>query len=107
MTEMSEELTDEQIKKVKALKLDTKKDLIMTNAEIDVLALEIKAEMWMDSIDLDSIDKLIDKKYDLKKGKTKSLVASYAALKNILTKGQKTKMKEIYKKCSKKSSAPK
>ena len=97
-------LSDAQVKKVKELKLETKKNLIKTKAEIDIIALDIKAEMWTDSIDMDSVNKLIDKKYDLKKGKTKSLVAAYAALKDILTKEQKEKMKELYKKCKTKSS---
>jgi len=100
-------LSDEQVKKVKELKLETKKGLLKANAEIDIIALDIKAKMWTDSIDTNSVNKLIDKKYDLKKEKTKSLVAAYVALKDILTKEQKEKMGELYKKCKMKSSMKK
>ena len=94
-------LSDGQVSKVKELKMNTKKDLIRTDAEIDILALEVKAEMWKDPIDTNAVDKLIDKKYDLKKEKMKSLVTACAALKDILTKEQKDKMKELWKKCKK------
>jgi len=92
-------LSDDQVEKIKALKMKTKKGLIRTDAEIDIAALEIKAEMWADSADTESINKLIDKKYDLKKQKAKSLVAACAAIRNILTKEQQDKMKAIMKKC--------
>ena len=95
-------LSDEQIKKIKALKLETEKSLIKTDAEIDVIALDIKAEMWMDPLDTNAVNKLVDKKYELKKGKAKSLVAAYAELKGILTEEQKAKMKELYKGSKKK-----
>ncbi|MFC1576484.1 Spy/CpxP family protein refolding chaperone [Candidatus Omnitrophota bacterium] len=95
-------LTDAQVKKVKELKVKTKKDLIKKKAEIDIVALDIKAQMWEDPIDTATINKLIDKKYNLKKEKAKSLVDAYATLKGLLTEEQKAKMKEVYKKCKKK-----
>ena len=97
--ENSEELglSDEQVKKVKELKMSTMKDLIKKNAEIEVLAIDIKAEMWADSINVNAVNKLVDKKYDLKKEKTKSLIAACVSLKDILTKEQKEKMKGIWK----------
>ena len=94
-------LSDGQVTKIKELKMKTKKDLIRKAAEIKILALDIKAGMWKDPINTSAVNKLIDKKYDLKKGKTKSLVEAYTALKGILTKGQKEKMKGLWKKCKK------
>ena len=94
-------LSDKQVEKIKGLKIETKKDLIRKNAEIDVIALDIKAAMWDEQIDTGAIDKLIDKKYDLKKEKAKSLVGAYAAVKGILTSGQKDKLKDLWKKCKK------
>jgi len=90
-------LSEEQIKNVKDLKMKTKKDLIRMDAEIDVTRLDIESAMWDETADTETINKLIDKKYDLKKEKAKSLVAACNALKGILTKEQNDKMKEMCK----------
>lgn len=94
-------LSDKQVEKIKDLKVKTKKALIGKKAELDVLALDIKGELWKDTIDTGAVNKLIDKKYELKKEKARSLVSAYAALKGILTEKQKEKMKELRKKCKK------
>ena len=94
-------LTDEQVATIKDLKLKTKKDVIRKKAEIDVLALDIKAAMYGDTIDTEAVNELIDKKYEIKKAKTKSLVAACATLKGTLTDDQKSKMKDLYKNCKK------
>lgn len=88
-------LSDAQVKKVKDLKMSTKKDLIRKNAEIEILALDIKSALWEDEVDLNAINTLIDKKYDLKKEKTKSLVAAYVSLKGMLTKEQQKTLKGL------------
>ena len=92
-------LSDRQIEKIKDLKIEIKKDLIRKNAEIDIIALDIKAAMWKERINTESINRLIDKKYELKKEKTKSLIEAYAAVKESLTDKQKDKLKDIRKKC--------
>ena len=92
-------LTDEQVKQVKDLKLKLKKDEIAQNAEIETVALDIKSQLWEDTINTEAINALIDKKYELKKAKAKSSVAAYAQLKNILSQAQRDKLKELYKKC--------
>jgi len=92
-------LSDEQVGMIKDLKLSTKKSMIRQKAEIEILALDVKAAMWKDTIDVEAVGKLIDQKYELKKQKAKSLVAAYAELKGILTKEQKDKLKELWKSC--------
>ena len=94
-------LSDKQVATIKDLKLKTKKDVIRKKAEIDVLALDIKAAMYGDAIDTEAVNELIDKKYELKKEKAKSLVAACATLKDTLTDDQKAKMKDLYKNCKK------
>ena len=91
-------LSDSQVEKIKELKIATKKDIISKDASIDIMAVDIKAEMWKDPINVDKINKLIDKKYDIKKEKMKIIVKTYADIKDILTKDQKAKLKEICKK---------
>ncbi len=98
-------LTDEQSAKIKALKLSTKKDLIMKKAEIEVIALDIKAQLWQDTVDIAAVNKLIDEKYEIKKAKTKALVAAQVALKDTLTEKQRKELKELYGKSKKKMKA--
>ena len=94
-------LSDDQINQIKELKLSTKKALITKDAEIEVLAMDVQAEMHKETIDKEALHRLIDKKYDLKKEKAKSIASAYAALKGIVTKEQKDKMKAIWKRCEK------
>lgn len=88
-------LSDEQVKKLKDLKITTKKDLVKKQGDIDIVAIDIKAELGEDTIDLAGIDKLIDQKYDLKKSKTKALVKAYADFKKVLTAEQSKKFKTL------------
>ncbi len=94
-------LSDDQVKQIKDLKHKVMKDMIRKDAEIDVLAIDIKSAMWEDSIDTEAVDKLLDAKYDLKKAEAKAIVAALADLQNILTKEQQDKMKAIVKECKK------
>lgn len=88
-------LSEKQYKDIKALKIATKKELIMTNAEIEVIALDIKALMWEEPMDVKAIDKLIDKKYELKKEKAKTLVRAFAGIQETLSDKQKEKCEEM------------
>ena len=94
-------LSDEQIGKIKDLKLETRKDLIKKDAEIETLALDIKAKLSEDVIDTKSAGELIDRKYELKKEKAKAIVEAIASLKNTLTEEQRKKLKGLWKKCKK------
>lgn len=94
-------LSEKQAKSVKSLKLEAKKDLIRKKAEIEIIALDIKAKLWEDEVDAAGVNKLIDRKYELKKEKAKALVGAYATLKDMLSAKQKEKLKELYKECKK------
>ncbi len=93
------ELTDEQITKIKALKIEAKKELVRQKADIKLIEIDIKAIAHEESIDTEVMNKLIDAKYDLKKAKAKYIVAKYEELKNILTPKQKEELKGIRKQC--------
>ena len=95
-------LSAAQIKKIKKIKIDIKKDLIQRKAKIDLIVVDIKAQMWEDKINTKAINKLIDQKYELKKAKAKSLLQAYVSLKKILTDEQKERLKEFFKACKKK-----
>ncbi len=89
-------LSEEQVSKIKELGLALKKDLIMSNAEIESTALDVKAKLMEDKIDTAAVSALIDKKYELKKVAAKRTVAAYADLKTVLTDEQKAKAKEFW-----------
>lgn len=90
-------LAGKQLKKIKSLKIKTKKNVIRKDAELSIIALDIKAAIGEKQIDVVAVNKLLDKKYDLKKDKAKSSLAAYAALKRILTDEQMGKLKNILK----------
>ncbi|MBD3427112.1 MAG: hypothetical protein GF409_07790 [Candidatus Omnitrophica bacterium] len=89
-------LSDGQIKQIKDIKVKAKKYLIDKKAEIYKIKVDIKDAMYEDDIDTGKINKLIDKKYDIKKEKAKYLVNSYVLLKNTLNDDQKEKAKDIW-----------
>ncbi|MFB3919881.1 hypothetical protein BU251_06425 [Candidatus Velamenicoccus archaeovorus] len=88
-------LSDDQLEKIGALKLKIKKSLIMEDAQIETLALDIADALRQDQLDAKKIDGLVDKKYDLKKQRTKEIIQGYIDLRDILTKDQRDKMKKI------------
>ncbi len=96
MNQKELDVSDKQMEKIKKLKIDTKKYLIEQNAKIDLLKVDIKVHLWEPKVDTGKVNKLVDKKYDLKKDKVKYLVKSYASLKKILSDEQMDKLKDIY-----------
>ena len=94
-------LSEEQVIMIRNLKHDVKKEVIKQNAEIDVLAVDIKSLLYEDTVDLVVVNQLIDQKYDLKKAKAKYLVDSYVKLKNILSEDQIKILKSLWHKQSK------
>ena len=90
-------ITDEQLAKIKTLKMDLKKDLIRKDADIEVLALDIKAALSEDQIDLGKVNKLIDQKSDVKKAKPKSVIAALAELKKAISKDQMNEVEGLCK----------
>ena len=89
--------SEENLRKVKDLKINTKKSLIKSTAEIDIIAVDIMAKMWEDSADMAEISKLLDKKYTLKKESMKELLSAFISLKKMLSKEQLRKLHGICK----------
>lgn len=92
-------LSDEQVARIKELKLQYKKAMIAQQAAIDVVAVDIKAKLYADVIDTEAINALIDKKYEVKTGKAKAMVAAVAELKGLLTAKQRETLKTLYTQC--------
>ncbi|MDD5019534.1 MAG: hypothetical protein PHH75_06810 [Candidatus Omnitrophica bacterium] len=92
-------LTDDQVKTIEDLKLKVKKNLIMKDAEINTLGLDIAAALKEDEVDMKRVNALVDKKYDLKKQRTKDAIQGYIDLRGILTNEQREKLKETWSQC--------
>ena len=90
-------VTEEQLGKVKEVKIALKKDLISKKAELDLVKVDITSLMYNDEFSEEVMDGLIDKKYDIKKAKEKRIVSACVSLNGLLTEEQKTKMKELKK----------
>jgi Spy/CpxP family protein refolding chaperone len=88
-------LNAEQLEKIHTLKYSVKRASIKNDAEIDILALDIKEALGKEDIDIGAVNSLIDKKYAVKAQKTKDIVAACVNLKAILTKDQQNKMQEM------------
>jgi len=87
-------LSEAQQDKILDLKMRIKKSMIMKDAEIKVLALNIMEELKKDDVNLDIVNTLIDQKYELKKAKAKELAAAFTELCQIPSKEQKTQLKK-------------
>jgi len=91
-------LSDDQLQKVKTLKLDAQKSMIKADADVELLVLDIQAALEKDEIDVNNINSLIDKKYGIKSQAAKVFVGAYGELKKVLNKDQMKKLHEIWKK---------
>ena len=89
--------SEESLHKVKDLKINTKKSLIRSTAEIDIVAVDIMAKVWECSPDMTEINKLIDKKFTLKKESMKEILSAFLSLKKMLSKEQLSKLHGICK----------
>ena len=82
-------LSDQQSAKVRQLKLEVKKDLVMRDAEIKAVDLDIEADLWEDAKNTDEVNKLVDKKYELEKARFKTMIGARRKLDDMLTAEQK------------------
>lgn len=89
-------LSEDKVKAIKRLKLETKKMLIKQDAEIGIIRLDLMDQLHDYPIDVDAVNKLVDQKYELKKAETKNLVKAMAELKGTLTKDQYEKLRKIW-----------
>lgn len=89
-------LSDEQAQKLKTLKYNVKKSKIKNDADVELVALDIRQALDNEEVDTGALNTLIDKKYSIKSQAAKDLIASYADLKKLLTKDQMKKMKDIW-----------
>lgn len=88
-------VSDEQLDKIRVLKHDLNKQMIRTKAEVDIISMDIRALLYRDEVNVKEANNLIDRKYDIKKEKTKRIIGAFAELKKILTTEQIDKLENI------------
>jgi uncharacterized OsmC-like protein len=84
------------MEKIKKLEFEAKKELIRKDAELEILDLDIQAGLHEDKIDVESLQALVDQKYEVKKAKAKYLIQAFADLKGTLTEEQVKKAKDLW-----------
>ena len=90
-------ISDAQREEVRKMKYETKKNKIKACADIKLAGVEISEALWKEKVDIDKVNALIDKKYQMKAQLKKDMVGSYVALNEMLTTEQKEKIKTIRK----------
>ena len=90
-------LTDVDVKKVRDLKIGTKKSLIRNRAEVELLMVDIISSLYQEKPDTSAINKLVDKKFEIKKAGMKKLIAAFVGIKKLLSKEQIKQVKTICK----------
>ena len=90
-------LTDVDVKKVRDLKIGTKKSMIRSRAEVELLMVDVISKLHTEKPEISEINKLIDKKFDVKKAGMKKLIAAFIGIKKLLSKEQIKQVKAICK----------
>jgi len=91
-------LTDDQVAKIKTMKMDMKKVMIRNKAEHQIFMLDMKSKLSEPVLDVEGINAMIDQSMTGMANGAKSTVAALAELKSVLTDDQMTIAKEIWKK---------
>jgi len=89
-------LSDDQVAQIKAIKLDTKKTSIRTEAEMKIGMMDMEAKLSEPKVDVEGLNAMIDQGMAGMATGAKASVATYAKLKAVLTEAQMTKAKEIW-----------
>ncbi|MBD3169959.1 MAG: periplasmic heavy metal sensor [candidate division Zixibacteria bacterium] len=89
------ELSDQQIDKIKEIRLNTEKKLIDVDADIARVRLEMR-ELWMNDVPSENaVNKLIDRASDLKAGKHKIMASARIQEMNTLTEQQRDQLEKL------------
>jgi hypothetical protein len=91
------DLSEDQVESIKDLKLTVKKNIIQQDAEVEILALDIRSKLYGHVIDVDGARSLIEQKYALKQAKAMMLVQAIADVKALLSAEQYELMKDLWK----------
>ncbi|MGE0268163.1 MAG: Spy/CpxP family protein refolding chaperone [Candidatus Omnitrophota bacterium] len=89
-----------QTNKIEALKINLEKEMVLLDAKIEVINIELRSVLSQDTTDSKTVLDLIDQKSELEKTKAKAQAMAYLNLKDVLTPDQWVNLnniREIYK----------
>lgn len=89
-------LKEDQVKAIKAIKMDVKKTEIRQTAEMQVFYLDLKSKLSEPKVDEAGLNAMIDSMSSGMVASAKASVAQYVKLKSILSDEQMNKAKEIW-----------
>lgn len=91
-------LSEEQVSKIKAIKLATKKSEVKMGADMQLFMMDLDAKLGEEKVDVAGISSMIDEGMAAMATSSKTSIQWYADLKAVLTADQMAKAKEIWKK---------
>jgi hypothetical protein len=91
-------LSDEQTAQVKAIKMQTKKEAIKEQADMEIFMLDLKAKLGEDKFDVEGTTAMVDQATAGMSSGAKAKIEAYAKLKAVLSEEQLVKAKAIWKK---------
>ena len=91
-------LSEDQVKQIKAIKLEAEKDEILGGAQMKVAFLDIESKMSADPVDQEALNAVVEGLSTSMNQGAKKTIKLYVDLKSVLTADQKKKAKEIWKK---------
>ncbi|MFC1549105.1 Spy/CpxP family protein refolding chaperone [Candidatus Omnitrophota bacterium] len=86
-------ITNDQMKQIKALRVEVRKTIIQMDAGIETLSVEINTMMWETPFDMDMVNNLLAQKNDQVEERDKYIVDAHDRLYKILTPDQKNLLK--------------
>lgn len=89
-------LSEEQVKNIKAIKMETKKAHIRQQAEMKIFHLDLKQKLSESEVDAEGLNAMMDSAAEGFATNGKASVASYIKLKAVLTPEQLAKAKEFW-----------
>lgn len=89
-------LKEDQIKAIKAIKMETKKAEIRQSAEMQVFMMDLESKLSEPQLDTEGLNAMVDSMSSGFNSGAKATIAAYAKLKGILTADQHAKVKELW-----------
>ncbi|HTL48672.1 MAG TPA: Spy/CpxP family protein refolding chaperone [Verrucomicrobiae bacterium] len=91
-------LTEEQVRSIRDLNTETKKNLIRGGAEIEIFELDIFTKLHDEGADPAEVQKLIEQKFDTQKKLSQNVADAYFRLKGTLDDRQQQTLNDLGKK---------
>lgn len=86
-------LKDKQLDKIDLIKLNLEKEMVLYDARIEVIDLDLRAKLSEDQVDMNRVKELLNEKYVIERKRMEGQAAAYASLKGILSPEQREQMR--------------